>query len=140
MSAKEDIARIIEEVWNDETTGLAFQKSLVDTARYDLNHTVRSTLQRMVQQRIIQEIAKPYVDARVKELEPKIKADIDTRLGKLLVEIETQLPEYLFEASKQYALSWMADAANTLADKIRLSIYSAFDKVKKAEQAPESAP
>lgn len=140
MSAKEDIARMLEEVWTDETSGAAFQKSLADTARFDLNHTVRRTLQGMMQNRIINEIAKPYIDARVKEIEPQIKANLDTRLLRVLTELETQLPEFLFEASKHYALSWMADAANTLADKIRSAVYLAFDKVKKAEEKEKTTP
>lgn len=134
MSVKEDIARIIEEVWTDETVGAAFQKSLEDTARYDLNHTVRSTLQRMVQQRLLTEIAKPYVEERVKDLEAKVKASIDARLDRMLEEIETALPTLVFESAKQYAQSWMADASSTLAKSIQSAVYRAFDTVKKQEQ------
>lgn len=133
-SIKDDISKMLEEAWNDQTVGEAFQSQVRGLISYELSHRVRSTMQRMIEYKIINEVVKPHVEARVKELEPEIKASLDKRIQKVLENIKTQLPKFIFEAVQQYTHNWVADATRQLTNHLEAAINWSFYNEKDEKQ------
>jgi len=127
MSAKEDIARIVEEVWNDETSGAEFQKSVRGTAAYDLNHRVRVVIHRMVQDAVINDIVAPYVKARVAAMEPAVRALVDRLLQGVIESLPKQLADLVFETANSAAQNNMQRAVADLGASIKAAVYRAFE-------------
>jgi len=119
MNIKEDIAKMLEDVWTDETTGEAYQKQVRGLLSYEINHRVRQIMTRMVDDAVIRDIVRPYINERVKALEPKIKASLDLHTEKILKELSDKIPNLVFEAAQFYSRSWMENAASRLKDNIR---------------------
>jgi hypothetical protein len=134
MSIKEDIAKMLEDAWNDEVVGEAFQAQARGLINHEISHRTHMIMTGMLQEGVLKNIVRPYITERLKVLEPEIKARLDRRMEKLLLELPRMLPEIIFEGAKEYARSWMESATQKLQEKIRYTVYAAMDKAEEAEK------
>ena len=82
---------------------------------------------RMVDEAVIRDIVRPYINERVKALELKVKASLDLHTEKILKELSDKIPNLVFEAAQFYSRSWMESAASQLKDNIQNVINKALN-------------
>ena len=126
MSIQEDISKIVQEVWEDQTIGEAFQSSARGLVNYEISHRVRMIMQRMVDDAVIKNIVRPCVEARVAELKPKIEANINARLDKMVENLQVKLQQITLEALVRWSHQYLGEATSNLTQKFQSIIYQAW--------------